>query len=138
MKDWIFEITAITPSKTYGRWGYKDIHDIHREVIRLHMDDLIVDVDRDFPDFIERWEDIVSEAISDRIDDLYPPDENIQKYHTPGHITYVFDCDLYRGDELISRYHVLSSFTGEKDIKDILTREWKIWRREKRLEDLGL
>lgn len=133
-----FEISGIKPNKTYGRWGYKDIHAITQERFSFDLYDLIVDIERDFPDFIERWEDILSDSISDRIDDLYPPDEKIQRYNTPGHIIYMFDCDLYNGDEIMTRYYLLSSWTGQKTIKDVLAGMYKIWLREKRLTDLGI
>lgn len=138
MKEFRFEVSHIRPNKTYGRWGYDDIHSIQNERVSFDLHDFILDIEGEFPDFIERWEDILSDSISDYIDDIYPPDEKIQRYHTPGRITYVFDCDLYRGDELITQYHAISTFVGEKDIKDVLTEEWKIWRRDKRISDLGI
>ena len=130
-----FMITNARPNATYGKWGYDDVRKIKKEVMWFDLYDFILDIEKDFPDFIERWEDIISDGISEYIDDTIP--QKKVSYNTPP-VYYLFDCDLYDGDKLLTKYYQLSTFTGEKNIKDVLAGEYQIWLREKRLQDLGL
>lgn len=124
-----FIIRNIIPNKTYGRWSYEEIRSIKELELGVGVSELNI---IDFPEFIDNWEDYISEFIWDYINYLYPPDRNYEW------ITYMFDCDLYDGDKLLTKYFLLSSFGEWKDIKDVLTGEYKIWNRNQKLIDLGL